>query len=391
MEKSKRYIFKSVLIIICISLLISSNTFLGVSAKTTTSTVSGKVVNVVIPSPSLANNIVGEDVNQKAVVYLPSSYDKSKKSYPVVYYLPGWGDNYSSLIDGNFNKFKLPDSVDALIKKGTIKDMIIVVPYSISKFIGSFYVNSSVTGNWEDFIVTDMVKYIDSKYRTIKNPNARGISGHSMGGFGALNAAMKHPEVFGNVYSMSPGLFDKDGLANTFMFNDEATIKEFIDIQNSLKDKPLKEGRKELFENLATEKYSFYFAFALSYGAAFSPNTKNVVPVDYPFSLVDGKVVKDQKVWDTWFNGFGSIEKQAAKYKSNLLKLGKIGIEYGKKDDNAWIPQGCESLSKELKKQKVPFTLATFDGGHQDKLGERLEKAMLPFFSQAFVKNKLYK
>jgi hypothetical protein len=108
--------------------------------------------------------------------------------------------------------------------------------------------------------------------------------------------------------------------------------------------------------------------------------------------MSDGKQVLDKKVWDKWFNnGFGSIENQMIKYKSNFLKLDKIGIEYGKKDDNAWIRQGCESLGKALKKEKIPYTLTTFDGGHQDKLGERIEKAMLPFFSQTFVSNKLYK
>ena len=58
--------------------------------------------------------------------------------------------------------FYLPADLDALIKSGKAKDMIVVVANGISKMGGSFYVNSPVTGNWDDFITQDVVNYVDS-------------------------------------------------------------------------------------------------------------------------------------------------------------------------------------------------------------------------------------
>jgi len=162
-------------------------------------------------APSLKNNLVGEAAERAIQVYLPPSYGIQGKRFPVVYYLPGYGD--SGMIG-----FNLPDSMDRLIYDGKLNEMIVVVVNGMNKLGGSFYVNSSVTGNWEDFIAQDVVGYVDGNFRTLAQSESRGITGHSMGGFGALNIAMHRPDVFGAVYSMSPGLFDENGLAESQMF-----------------------------------------------------------------------------------------------------------------------------------------------------------------------------
>jgi enterochelin esterase-like enzyme len=133
---------------------------------------------VKIAAPSLTNNLVGESAEREIQIYLPPSYTTSNKRFPVVYYLPGYGD--SGMIG-----FYLPDEMDKLIQSGKVKDMIVVVAPGTNKLGGSFYVNSPVTGNWEDFITQDVVNYVDSHYRTLAQPASRGITGHSMGGFGA--------------------------------------------------------------------------------------------------------------------------------------------------------------------------------------------------------------
>ena len=81
--------------------------------------------------------------------------------------------------------------------------MIVVMPNARNAFDGSFYTNSPVTGNWEQFIVRDLVNYVDHKYRTLRTRKARGLAGHSMGGYGALRIGMRHPETFSAVYALS--------------------------------------------------------------------------------------------------------------------------------------------------------------------------------------------
>ena len=88
---------------------------------------------------------------------------------------------------------------------GGLKPMIVVMPDARTRAGGSFYVNSSADGRWEDFITHDLVQSIDSRFRTLPGDRRhRAIAGHSMGGYGALYLAFRHPDVFGSVYALSP-------------------------------------------------------------------------------------------------------------------------------------------------------------------------------------------
>ena len=64
---------------------------------------------------------------------------------------------------------------------------------------GGWYINSAASGHREDFIVKDLVSAIDSSYGTVASRNGRGIAGHSMGGYGALSLAMRHPDEISEI------------------------------------------------------------------------------------------------------------------------------------------------------------------------------------------------
>ena len=322
-----------------------------ISTPTTASTkeVFGSVDMVTIPAPSLEGNLVNELTKRDILVYLPPSYTTSEKHFPTVYYLPGYGD--SDMIG-----FNLPKSMDTLIGNGKANEMIIVVANGINNLGGSFYVNSPVTGNWEDFIVKDVVGYVDAHYRTLAQPESRGITGHSMGGYGSLNIAMLHPDVFSAVYSMSPGLFDEKGLAESQMFKEENVIKDFVSYQGD--------------------------QFTLSYGSAFAPNPNNKpLYFDYPFKEVNGQLVRDDAVWKKWESGFGGIADEAKQYKNNFLKLKGIVVDYGKYDEYDWIPKGCEYFGKQLSVEGIPVKVEAYNGSHSGELSTRIRDFMIPFFS----------
>jgi S-formylglutathione hydrolase FrmB len=76
--------------------------------------------------------------------------------------------------------------LDEAIKTGKMRPMIVVAPNSDTKMQGSFYTNSSVTGNWADYIGKDVVQYMDKNFRTYPTGKAVDLCGHSMGGNGAL-------------------------------------------------------------------------------------------------------------------------------------------------------------------------------------------------------------
>jgi enterochelin esterase-like enzyme len=321
-----------------------------------------------IDAPSLMNNMVGEPSERTIYVYLPPSYTSSERRYPVIYYLPGYGD--SSVIG-----FRLPGDMDALIEGGQVNELILVVASGDSKMGGSFYVNSSVTGNWEDYIVKDVIGFVDSHFRTLPQAESRGITGHSMGGFGALNIAMHHPDVFGAVYSMSPGLFDENGLAESFMFAQDRLIRDFVDYEAELASLPLGDAQQRMFA--APEEFS------LAYGCAFAPNSDRHPPYfDYPYTEMDGQLVRNEEIWKKWESGFGGIAEETVQYKDNLLKLKGIVVDYGIHDENPWIPKGSEYYGEQLTAAGIPVKVESYTGNHSNQVGQRIREHMLPFFSR---------
>src|SRR5207249_12119449 len=83
-------------------------------------------------------------------------------------------------------------------------ELIVVLPDSKTVHNGSMYSSSVTTGDFENYVASDLVSYIDAHYRTIASRESRGLVGHSMGGYGATRIGMKHADVFGSLYIMSP-------------------------------------------------------------------------------------------------------------------------------------------------------------------------------------------
>ena len=176
----------------------------------------GKLVREVIHSRSLEKNVTGESPDRNVSIYLPPSYNTStNKRYPVVYFLHGIGDTDKEFTVAWSNQNDIWGTIQGLMNRGIAEgrfgEVIIVIPDARTKMMGSFFTNSSVTGNWEDFIVKDLVSFIDQTYRTLARAESRGIAGHSMGGYGAIKLGMKHPDIFSVVYGMNPALLGLGG------------------------------------------------------------------------------------------------------------------------------------------------------------------------------------
>ena len=152
----------------------------------------GSVERIKVHGASLEGNLEGDSPDRDVVVYLPPSYAKSpEQRYPVVYFLHG----YSVGVEAYVKMLNLPEIADSAIAAGA-REMILVLPDANTVYNGSMYSNSPTTGNWEGFLSRDLIFYIDSHYRTVADRDSRGLSGHSMGGYGTIRVGMKHPEVF---------------------------------------------------------------------------------------------------------------------------------------------------------------------------------------------------
>lgn len=134
------------------------------------------------------SDILGRDMNYS--VYLPAGYrDDTDKRYSVVYMLHGYGDNHNSW---NGKYLHANTKVDNLEARG-LSEMIYVFPQGFTTYYCNTYDGKY---NYMEFFVKEFIPYIDSSLRTIADKEHRGITGYSMGGFGAMVLAEKHPELF---------------------------------------------------------------------------------------------------------------------------------------------------------------------------------------------------
>lgn len=331
-----------------------------------------RLLRVRMHAPALSANLLGESDDRILQVYLPPSYYSSQSRYPVIYYLPGFGDQ--EMLD-----VSLPNDLDKLIEQGTIKETIIVVVSGVSVLGGSFYVNSPVTGGWDDFVTRDVIGYVDANYRTIPQAVSRGIAGHSTGGFGALRLAMLHPDVFGAVYALSPTLFDPNGLSSSPTFSSQQAIANMVNVRARESILPVEDALLDMKTSPPE------IQFLLAYAATFSPDLRNNPPYDYPYHLENGKIVRDDAVWQRWTDGFGGLAVNIPFDQANLQKLNGIALDYGLSDPDVWIPQGCQYFAAQLTLANIPNRVTGYPGDHQSQLGDRIRTVMLPFFSQKLI------
>ena len=335
----------------------------------------GQILHETIPAPSLKNNIIGEDTMKTIVVYLPPSYEDSEERFPVLYFLPGWTCDY-------ITDDLLPDYMNYSIEYYNLNEFIVVKVPGCNAFDGSFYSNSIVIGNWEDFIAKDVVSYVDANFRTIDDPASRGIGGHSMGGYGALNLAMKNPSIFGLTYGLGSGLATESGFYTVDAID---TTKEFVDQYLELDAYLSTLGREEALEILKDTIYkgSSDVKFAVAYGAAFAPDTvKNAPYSKYPWSYSGDELVLDTNIWNEWESGFADLDNKIAMYNDSLAKLILIANEYSTNDHYAWIIEGCQYFSQKLDDAGIPNVSLTHSGGHRED--GRFRDIMLPLMASYF-------
>jgi S-formylglutathione hydrolase FrmB len=135
-------------------------------------------------------------------VVLPPSFDANKaRTFPVLYFFHGLGDNEQFFVhSGAWNL--LEDMRD----KGELKDFLIATPDARS----TFYINArDGKEHYEDFLLQEFFPYVEKHYRVAAGRANRAISGISMGGYGALYLAYRHPQLFSSVSAHSAALIEK--------------------------------------------------------------------------------------------------------------------------------------------------------------------------------------
>jgi S-formylglutathione hydrolase FrmB len=316
-------------------------------------------VEAQVHSPGLAHNLLGDSTEQTVAIYLPVAYDvEPHRRFATVYLLHGYADTPALGVAKIMQEY-----MDKLLAAAKIEPMIVVAPNGLNRLLGSFYTNSEVTGDWEDYIVRDVVGYVDKNFRTIATAESRGLSGHSMGGYGALMLGFKHPDVFAYVYAMSPccTLLQADLGPASAVWQRREQAKSVGDLPGLL-------------------DHELLVAATIAMSAAFTPD-KNLPPFygKSPFIRRGKEVIPDPETLSRFQSNIVAYAIPGLLPK--IFKLKGIYIDYGAEDEFSHIPVGAQAVSAELSAAGVPHTLEVYEGSHGSRVRQQVENRLIPWFS----------
>jgi S-formylglutathione hydrolase len=314
----------------------------------------GAVERIKIHAKSLEGNLEGDSPDREVLIYLPASYRTSaNRRYPVVYMLHGFTDNPDNWWGFKQHFINLPAVLNKAFSDGSTREVMLVMPDSFTAYQGSMYSNSVTTGDWEDFVAKELVAYIDAHYRTIANAASRGLSGHSMGGYGAIKIGMRHPDVYSSVYVLSPCCMSAPNPQSAGRGGARAEAVHSKD---------------------EVAKADFGTKAVLAEAAAWSPNAKNP-PLYFDLPTKDGQYQAD--VGARW--AANAPLAMVYQYISNLRRLHALAIDVGEQDG---LSRDAKLFDSILTDFNVPHVFETYQGDHTNHVADRVEMKVIPFFSK---------
>lgn len=308
------------------------------------------IERITLHAPSLVGNLEGNSAERSVLVILPPGYAQApNRRYPVVYALHG----YSIGAEQWIREIHVPRTIENAFARGA-GEMILVLPDSKTVHNGSMYSSSVTTGDFERFITRDLIQHIDARYRTIADRRSRGLAGHSMGGYGTARIGMRHPDLFGALYMMSPCCLSARRAA------------------------PIEPAQEAAIAALRTPadaaSLPWMLRAELAAAAAWSPNPK-APPLYLDLPGRDDAMRAD--VLARW--AANAPLAMLDQYAGNLRRYAGIAIDVGDRDG---LKADVARLHAALDRYAIPHGFAVYPGDHTSGVALRFQDEVLPFFAR---------
>jgi len=304
------------------------------------------VERLAVHGASLEGNREGNAVAREVLVVLPPSYAANPaKRYPVLYFLHGFTSNAQD----NLRGADVEAALAAVSANGA--EMIVVLPDAFTRHAGAMYSNSPTTGDFERYLAHDLVRYVDSKYRTIATRESRGLAGHSMGGYGTIKLGMKYPEVYSSIYAMSPCCL----VPQVWSAEQLKRLKGMTLEQAQAGDFMTKAG----FASLAAwspspDNAPFYMDFGLREDGTVDPLVAARMAANAPIVMLP-------------------------QYLHALASHEAFAIDIGDKD---FLLADAQKFRAELQRFGVKHEWELYEGDHVNRIAQQFRGKVLPFFQR---------
>ncbi len=323
-----------------------------------------------IPSRVLAGNPLGDPIERELIVYVPPDYNPARR-YPALLAIVGFTGTGGHLFNVDTLGEPLDRRLDRLIATGVCPPVIVAAPDCFTRIGGNQYINSAGTGRYEDYLVDEIIPFVDATYATL--PRGQwGVFGKSSGGYGSIMLGMRRPDVFCALADHSGDacfelcyISDFPGALDAFREagGPQAWLDDFWRLANR--------HRRELHKPLNI----------IGMAAHYSPNPEAPAAeahIDWPFDLATGEF--RPAVWERW-RAHDPVNLVGT-YGANLARLRAIYVDCGTRDEFA-LHWGARALVGKLRAAGLTVHHEEFDDGHMN-IPYRYDRS-IPFLAVAIT------
>jgi enterochelin esterase-like enzyme len=308
----------------------------------------GTVHTITIDSKALANNRLGDPTSRRVDVYVPHGHDGS--GLPLLVDLVGYtsgGPAHTAW--KNFGE-NVPERLDRLIGDGTMPPVVVAFPDCFTRLGGNQYVNSPIMGNWDDFLITEMLPAVESQF-SCGGTGSRGVFGKSSGGHGSLLHAFWHPDVWAAAASHS----GDSGFQNLY-------IGEFPNAVRAIaKAGSIEDWLKKFEAKPKVDGKDIMTLLMLAQAASFDPDPdpETFLGLRLPVTLDTCELITDR--WQNWLKFDPTL--LAEKSTEAISKLKVFYLDCGTEDQYN-ILYGSRRIHRALVENGVPHHYEEFPDDH---------------------------
>lgn len=309
-----------------------------------------KIETLKIESETLKSN----PLKDPSTRFNPTLVPLDAGPWPVVIVLSGFTGNAPFSFNGKFNEKNPVQIINEAAGRGEAPQALYVFVDALTTWGGSQFVNSAATGNYEDYIIQELIPAIRSHYPVSNDHKDWCVTGGSSGGYGALHLGSKYPEIFGLIAAIAPDSFFEASLLPEFYH----ALPLWEKYQSGLKAlEELRNGRLTKNRNWHTLLNAFGMA------ACYAPRGDHG---DFHFPL-NKNGTRDTQAWEMFLakDPLHFLPQRISQLKENC----GLYLDVGSKD-NFHLQYGSRQISEILKSADIPHDYVEFDGTHFD-IGER--------------------
>ena len=329
----------------------------------------GTVHRMILESQVLAGNRLGDPTARLVDVYVPHGQDGA--GLPLLVDLVGYtagGPAHTAW--KNFGE-NVPERLDRLIGEGKMSPVVVAFPDCFTRLGGNQYVNSAVMGNWEDFLIAEMLPAVEGKF-ACGGTGRRGVFGKSSGGFGALVHAMRHPDIWAAAASHSGDA----GFENLYLPEFANVLRALAKSDNSIRKwfeafeaKPKLDGKDTLLLMILAQAASFDP----------DPDPESFLGLRLPVTLDTCELIEDR--WANWIAW--DPARLVDTHADALGRLKGFFFDCGTEDQYN-ILYGSRRIHRTLEARGIPHRYEEFPDNHSG-VDYRMDLS-LPFLAEALGK-----